>query len=69
MHPDDSHPMLLVFLSLFYLLGSCVNDEDLFTVSVCHNIIGFSELLEVLLWIICICTHIISSLLLDSVYG
>ena len=46
-HADSSDPPLQMLLKVFDLLASCAEGENLYIESICQNVMGISELLEV----------------------
>ena len=48
-HEESSNPDLKMLLKVIDLLASCAEGENLFIESICQNVIGISELLQVLL--------------------
>ena len=48
-HEENSNPDLQMLLKVIDLLASCAEGENLFIESICQNVIGISELLQVVI--------------------
>ena len=47
-HADNHNPTLQMLLKLFDLLASCSEGDDLYIDLTCQNVMGISELLQVM---------------------